>query len=152
MVCSVFSSSLSFPAQQQPFIINPRIPLLLRLRFKHRRRHDVTLSHDDVFAPVESQEEIHSRVPSIPLPSSHFHLPTHTFVLTQQEQTNNVSSTPRERNINYFTGPIERGTQRVAIPVERTVKRIDNRLPLERMALSADKRIKNGIERVGLRS
>lgn len=58
------------------------------------------------------------------------------------------SRTHRERNINYFTGPIERGTQRVAVPVERTVKRIDNRLPLEQMALNADKRIKSGIDRV----
>lgn len=55
----------------------------------------------------------------------------------------------RERNINYFTAPIERGTQFIAPPVERTVKRIDNRLPLEKMARGADQRIKRSIDRVG---
>ncbi|PSS05268.1 hypothetical protein BD289DRAFT_3938 [Coniella lustricola] len=53
-----------------------------------------------------------------------------------------------ERNINYFTGPVERGTQFISPHVERNVKRIDNKLPLDRVARGVDKRIKNGIDRV----
>ncbi|KAF3767337.1 hypothetical protein M406DRAFT_321541 [Cryphonectria parasitica EP155] len=54
-----------------------------------------------------------------------------------------------ERNINYFTNPVERGTQFIAPTVERNVKRIDDKLPLERVARGVDRRIKKGIDRVG---
>ncbi len=52
-----------------------------------------------------------------------------------------------ERNINYFARPVERGIQRVAPPVEKTVKKIDQRLPLEKVAKRVDSNIKKGIQR-----
>lgn len=89
--------------------------------------------------------------PHILLPSSIIHSSKaqHEPKQTNKYPTNIITQIIRERNINYFVAPIERGTQRVALPVERTVKRIDDRLPLERMALGADRRIKSGIDRVG---
>ncbi|KAI0900742.1 hypothetical protein F4806DRAFT_166830 [Annulohypoxylon nitens] len=54
-----------------------------------------------------------------------------------------------ERNISYFAPPAQRIAQRVEPRVERTVKRIDDRLPLEKMAKNVDRRIKHGIERFG---
>ncbi|KAI1339967.1 hypothetical protein F5Y15DRAFT_381003 [Xylariaceae sp. FL0016] len=53
-----------------------------------------------------------------------------------------------ERNISYFAPPAQRIAQRVEPRVERTVKRIDNKLPLERVALGVDKRIKSGIDKM----
>lgn len=55
----------------------------------------------------------------------------------------------RERNINFFVSPVERGTQFITPPVERAVKRIDNKLPLERMAQGVDKRIHKVVDRAG---
>ncbi|KAJ0163714.1 hypothetical protein CTA2_2532 [Colletotrichum tanaceti] len=52
-----------------------------------------------------------------------------------------------ERNLSYFTPTAERGIKRVEPPVSNVVRRIDNRLPLERMAKGLDRRIKNGIDR-----
>ncbi|KAI1460943.1 hypothetical protein F4805DRAFT_350577 [Annulohypoxylon moriforme] len=54
-----------------------------------------------------------------------------------------------ERNISYFAPPAQRIAQRVEPRVERTVKKIDDRLPLEKMAKTVDRRIKYGIERFG---
>ncbi|KAI1139993.1 hypothetical protein F5Y05DRAFT_380710 [Hypoxylon sp. FL0543] len=53
-----------------------------------------------------------------------------------------------ERNISYFAPPAQRIAQRVEPRVERTVKRIDDRLPLERMAKNMDRRIKYGIDKM----
>lgn len=52
-----------------------------------------------------------------------------------------------ERNIGFFTPAAERGMQRVKPPVERTVKRIDNRLPLEKMAKNLGGRIERSFVR-----
>ncbi|KAI8959425.1 hypothetical protein F5Y11DRAFT_302383 [Daldinia sp. FL1419] len=53
-----------------------------------------------------------------------------------------------ERNISYFASPAQRITQRVEPRLERTVKRIDNRLPLEKVAKNVDRRIKYGIDKM----
>ncbi|KAI1781222.1 hypothetical protein F4818DRAFT_32912 [Hypoxylon cercidicola] len=53
-----------------------------------------------------------------------------------------------ERNISYFATPARRVAQRVEPRVEKTVKKIDSRLPLEKMALNVDRRIKHGIDRM----
>jgi len=55
-----------------------------------------------------------------------------------------------ERNIGYVTPRVERGIQRVKPPVERTVKKIDQRLPLEKVAKRVDTNIKKGLDRFGL--
>lgn len=52
-----------------------------------------------------------------------------------------------ERNISIFSPPFERGIQRVEPPVARAVRRIEHRLPLEKVALGAERRIKNTIDR-----
>ncbi|KAI2462862.1 hypothetical protein F4781DRAFT_418575 [Annulohypoxylon bovei var. microspora] len=52
-----------------------------------------------------------------------------------------------ERNISYFASPAQRIAQRVEPRVERAVKRIDDRLPLERMAKTVDRRIRYGIDK-----
>ncbi|KAI1852596.1 hypothetical protein JX265_003078 [Neoarthrinium moseri] len=52
-----------------------------------------------------------------------------------------------ERNISYFAPPAERVAQRVEPRVHNTVVRVDNRLPLEKMAKGVDRRIKNGVDR-----
>ncbi|KAI0403418.1 hypothetical protein F4802DRAFT_288654 [Xylaria palmicola] len=54
-----------------------------------------------------------------------------------------------ERNISHFVAPAERFAQRAEPRVARTIKRIDSRLPLEKMAQNIDRRIKNGIGRMG---
>lgn len=54
-----------------------------------------------------------------------------------------------ERSITRVAAPAERLVQRAEPRVARTVQRIDNRLPLERMALNVDGRIKRGIDRMG---
>ena len=75
------------------------------------------------------------------------------FILPGAEErlaTQTARWAPRwERNITFFKSPVERGIQRVTPPVERTVRRIDDKLPLEKMAKNVDARIKRGIERVG---
>ncbi|XXG96958.1 Diphthamide biosynthesis protein 1 [Hypoxylon texense] len=53
-----------------------------------------------------------------------------------------------ERNISYFAPPARRVAQRVEPRVEKTVKRIDSRLPLEKMAKNVDRQIKTGIDRM----
>ncbi|KAI1394816.1 hypothetical protein F4819DRAFT_234427 [Hypoxylon fuscum] len=53
-----------------------------------------------------------------------------------------------ERNISYFASPAQRIAQRVEPRIEKTVKRIDNRLPLEKVAKNVDRRIKHGIDRM----
>lgn len=65
-----------------------------------------------------------------------------------QKQTDKWA--PRwERNINYFTPPVERGVQRLEPPVSRMVQRVEQRLPLEKMAKSVDKGIRNSIAKFG---
>ncbi|KAI1275903.1 hypothetical protein F5Y07DRAFT_399960 [Xylaria sp. FL0933] len=54
-----------------------------------------------------------------------------------------------ERNISRVSGPAERWAQRAEPRVARTVKRIENRVPLEKMAQNVDRRIKKGIDRWG---
>ena len=53
-----------------------------------------------------------------------------------------------ERNINFVARPVEKGIQRVKPPVEKTVQKIDQRLPLEKMAKRVDTNIKMGIDRI----
>ncbi|KAI1633366.1 hypothetical protein F4809DRAFT_623825 [Biscogniauxia mediterranea] len=52
-----------------------------------------------------------------------------------------------ERNMSYIAPRAHRLIDRVEPRVERTFHRIDNRLPLERMAQTLDRRIKNGVDR-----
>lgn len=54
-----------------------------------------------------------------------------------------------ERNITFFKSPVERGVQRISPPVERTVKRTVARVPMERVAADAHRRITNGVARAG---
>ncbi|KAI0429148.1 hypothetical protein F5Y09DRAFT_268904 [Xylaria sp. FL1042] len=53
-----------------------------------------------------------------------------------------------ERNISRLAAPAERFAQRAEPRVARTVKRIENRVPLEKMAQNVDRRIKRGIDRM----
>src|SRR6188474_2678674 len=53
-----------------------------------------------------------------------------------------------ERNITYFVPSMERGIKRVEPPVSKIVKRLDDRLPLEKLALNVSGRIERGIARV----
>lgn len=50
-----------------------------------------------------------------------------------------------ERNVSYFASPAAKVAQRVEPRVGKTVQRIDNRLPLERVAKGVDRQIKFGI-------
>ncbi|ORY60019.1 uncharacterized protein BCR38DRAFT_443647 [Pseudomassariella vexata] len=52
-----------------------------------------------------------------------------------------------ERNISYFAPPARTVAQRVEPRVGKTVKKIDDKLPLEKMTKSVDRRIKHGIDR-----
>ncbi|KAI1428891.1 hypothetical protein F5Y12DRAFT_639666 [Xylaria sp. FL1777] len=54
-----------------------------------------------------------------------------------------------ERNISRLAAPAERFAQRAEPRVARTVKRIESRVPLEKMAQNVDRRIKSGIDRFG---
>lgn len=54
-----------------------------------------------------------------------------------------------ERNVSYFIPPMEKGVQKLEAPVARMVQRVDDKLPLEAMAKSVDKGIRNGIARFG---
>lgn len=61
-----------------------------------------------------------------------------------------VKWAPRwERSISHFAAPAERFAQRAEPRIARTVKRIENRVPLEKMAQNVDRRIKRGIDRMG---
>ncbi|KAI0113687.1 hypothetical protein GGR51DRAFT_20777 [Nemania sp. FL0031] len=53
-----------------------------------------------------------------------------------------------ERNISRVAAPVERFAQRAEPRISRTVKKIDNKLPLEKMAQNVDRRIKNGVDRM----
>lgn len=54
-----------------------------------------------------------------------------------------------ERNISYFASPAQRVAQRIERPVSKNVKKLDDKLPLERMALNVDRRIKSSVDRFG---
>ncbi|KAI1293276.1 hypothetical protein F5Y03DRAFT_333059 [Xylaria venustula] len=54
-----------------------------------------------------------------------------------------------ERNISRVAAPAERFALRAEPRVARTVKRIESRVPLEKMAQNVDRRIKRGIDRMG---
>ncbi|CAJ2511907.1 Uu.00g075320.m01.CDS01 [Anthostomella pinea] len=56
-----------------------------------------------------------------------------------------------ERNISHFAPPAQNIAQRIEPGVGRTVQKINNKLPLERMALTVDRRIKAGIDRMSKR-
>ncbi|KAI8634368.1 hypothetical protein F5Y19DRAFT_413194 [Xylariaceae sp. FL1651] len=53
-----------------------------------------------------------------------------------------------ERNISYFTHPAQRIAQRAEPPISRTVKKIDDKLPLEKVAQNVDRRIRKSIDRL----
>ncbi|KAI0975021.1 hypothetical protein F4678DRAFT_359728 [Xylaria arbuscula] len=53
-----------------------------------------------------------------------------------------------ERNISRVAAPAERLALRAEPRVARTVKRIESRVPLEKMAQNVDRRIKRGIDRM----
>ncbi|KAI8955131.1 hypothetical protein F4801DRAFT_376179 [Xylaria longipes] len=55
-----------------------------------------------------------------------------------------------ERNISRFAAPAERLAQRAEPRIARTVRRVENRLPLEKMAQNVDRRIKKGVDRMGM--
>ncbi|KAI0438427.1 hypothetical protein F4803DRAFT_534983 [Xylaria telfairii] len=55
-----------------------------------------------------------------------------------------------ERSISRVAAPAARFAQRAEPRVSRTVKKIDNKLPLEKMAQNVDRRIKKGIDRMGM--
>ncbi|KAI2634123.1 hypothetical protein GGS26DRAFT_30781 [Hypomontagnella submonticulosa] len=77
------------------------------------------------------------------------------FILPGAEErlaTQTARWAPRwERNISYFAPPARMVAQRVERPVQRTVKRIDDRLPLEKMAKNVDRQIKYGIDKMSKR-
>ncbi|KAK7948144.1 uncharacterized protein PG986_009030 [Apiospora aurea] len=50
-----------------------------------------------------------------------------------------------ERNVSYFASPAAKVAQRVEPRVGRTVQRLDDRLPLERVAKGVDRQIRFGI-------
>lgn len=52
-----------------------------------------------------------------------------------------------ERNITYFAPPVQQVVQRMEPPISRAVRRVDNRLPLEKMAKRVDSGIRSGIAR-----
>ena len=56
-----------------------------------------------------------------------------------------------ERNITFFKSPVERGIQRVAPPIARTVRRVENRLPLEKVAQKTDQGIRRSIDRMNFK-
>ncbi|CAM1510093.1 Fc.00g004280.m01.CDS01 [Cosmosporella sp. VM-42] len=54
-----------------------------------------------------------------------------------------------ERNLSYFTPTAEKSIQKIEPPVARMIQRVEDRLPLEKMAKSVDKGIRNQIARWG---
>jgi hypothetical protein len=62
-----------------------------------------------------------------------------------------VKWAPRwERNITFFKSPVERGIQRVSPPVARAVQKVDRKLPLEKIAVRTDSRIKKNLDWMGI--
>ncbi|KAI0531544.1 hypothetical protein GGR58DRAFT_230727 [Xylaria digitata] len=53
-----------------------------------------------------------------------------------------------ERSISRVAAPAERFAHRIEPRCERTVKRIESRVPFEKMAQNVDRRIKRGIDRM----
>ncbi|KAK5635068.1 hypothetical protein RRF57_010780 [Xylaria bambusicola] len=53
-----------------------------------------------------------------------------------------------ERNISRVAAPAERFAQRAEPRIARTVRKIESRVPLEKMAQNVDRRIKRGIDRM----
>ena len=53
-----------------------------------------------------------------------------------------------ERNISMFKSPMERSIQKVTPPVARTVQRVENRLPMDKIAQKTDRGIKKGLDRM----
>jgi hypothetical protein len=54
-----------------------------------------------------------------------------------------------ERNITFFKSPVERGVQRISPHAERTVQKTVAKVPMEKMATNAHRRITNGVARAG---
>ncbi|KAL7944901.1 hypothetical protein V8C42DRAFT_324044 [Trichoderma barbatum] len=52
-----------------------------------------------------------------------------------------------ERNINYFTTPAERTAQRIEPPISKAMKKLDEKLPLEKMAKGMERGIQKSIAR-----
>ncbi|UKZ49245.1 hypothetical protein TrVGV298_003490 [Trichoderma virens] len=52
-----------------------------------------------------------------------------------------------ERNINYFTSPAERTAQRIEPPIAKAIKKLDEKLPLEKMAKGMERGIQKSIAR-----
>ncbi|KAI1329263.1 hypothetical protein F5Y16DRAFT_104969 [Xylariaceae sp. FL0255] len=53
-----------------------------------------------------------------------------------------------ERNISYFAPPAQRIAQRAEPHVARTVRKIDDKLPLDKVAQKTDRGIKKGIHHI----
>jgi hypothetical protein len=78
-------------------------------------------------------------------------VPFYFLVPSAQERlaSQTLKWAPRwERNISHFAAPARNVAQRVERPVGKTVKKIDDRLPLERMTKNVDRSIKFGVDRV----
>ncbi|KAH6656609.1 hypothetical protein BKA67DRAFT_160728 [Truncatella angustata] len=52
-----------------------------------------------------------------------------------------------ERNISYFAPPAQRVAQRVEPHASKNMKKLDDRLPLEKIAQSVHRRMEKGIDR-----
>ena len=52
-----------------------------------------------------------------------------------------------EKNLSYFTPAAEKSIKRVEPPVARAVRAVERRLPLEKVAKGAEKRIQWGFDR-----
>ncbi|PSD99157.1 hypothetical protein C7G69_18710 [Acinetobacter baumannii] len=55
-----------------------------------------------------------------------------------------------ERNISYFAPPAQRVAQRVEPRVSKNVKKLDDKLPRERMAQGVDRPLQKGFDRLHL--
>ncbi|KAK4108435.1 hypothetical protein N656DRAFT_784190 [Canariomyces notabilis] len=56
-----------------------------------------------------------------------------------------------ERNITFFRTPAERSINRIKPPVEKAVQRLEQRLPLEKVAKRVDRGIKKNLDRLGVK-
>lgn len=52
-----------------------------------------------------------------------------------------------ERNLSYFTPTAEKSIKRVEPPVARAIRSVEGRLPLEKVAKGAERRIQAGFDR-----
>lgn len=52
-----------------------------------------------------------------------------------------------EKNLSYFTPAAEKSIKRVEPPVARTIRAVERRLPLEKVAKGAERRIQAGFDR-----